>query len=165
MNFLNNKDGALMLIALVVMLFFSIWMLSCIDLANTEKKLSCYMYQSQQAQEAADGGVEWAIEEIWRRGLPSEFEEEVTLTDDIRARIKVTEKIVEPGLHPIDSEGKNDESSENEMIECRYCLKSTAVFRQSKRTLQAGILYRYSAVSPQPYESAVIEYYRWGTDI
>jgi len=168
-NAFKNEDGALMLMALMVMLLCTIWGIATIELASIEKKLSFYLFQSQQAQQAADGGVEWAIEEIWHRGLPAEFEEEVTISDGIKAQIKVTEKAEEFDCSLVDLESNNDkpqedELQENEKKKCRYCLTSTAVYNQAKKKLKVKLLYTYTASSPQPYESAVIEYYCLETD-
>lgn len=159
-----NEDGSLMLMALVLMLLGTIWGMAAIELASMEKKVSYYLVQSQQAQEAADAGAEWAIEEIWHRGLPADFAAELLIAEGITAQIEVLEKGEEFDCLPFAAEGSGekaeDESPENVKKQCCYCFTSSGVYKKAKKKIKVKVLYSYYADSPQSYESAVIEYYR-----
>ncbi|MDD2510227.1 MAG: pilus assembly PilX N-terminal domain-containing protein [Syntrophomonas sp.] len=159
MTVLKNKDGALMLMVLIVLLLCTILGIGTIELASLEKKLSYYVFQSQQAQQAVDAGVEWAIEEIWRRGLPANLEEELVISDEVKAQIRVLEKDRDFACSPANFEGNEEKLPENEKKKCRYCLTSTALYYKAEKKVKVQVLYSYTDSSPEPYESVAIEYY------
>lgn len=58
-----HEQGNLMVMAVMVMLVLVILGTAITSLAAMEKKISYYSYRKLQAQEAADAGVEWALEQ------------------------------------------------------------------------------------------------------
>jgi hypothetical protein len=63
---MTDEKGSILIIALMIF-FVSISLgMSIIKIAAMEKKISHYALNMQQAQQAADAGVEWAIEKIYQ---------------------------------------------------------------------------------------------------
>ena len=57
MNAFKNEDGALMLMALMVMLLCTIWGIATIELASIEKKLSFYLFNHNRPNKLLMAGL------------------------------------------------------------------------------------------------------------
>lgn len=168
----STEEGNLMLMTLMVLLVLSVLGTTVLRVAGMENKVSRYGVQLLQAQQAADAGVDWAIEEIWKQGLPEIFAEQVVWEDDISSQIIVSERVVE-ALTDSGSEndsgngngynGKqgNDNGNKNqaEAFECSYQFTSAGVCRGTTKEVAAEVVYTYTATDPASYDRVEIRSY------
>ena len=61
----NAESGHTMLIALMTFMIISLLGTIIVEVGNMEYKSSYYDYELQQAQQAADAGIDWATESIY----------------------------------------------------------------------------------------------------
>lgn len=62
---LSSERGNAVLIALMVLLVLTVLSTTIIEVGSMESKISRYDYEFQQAQLAADTGVEWSAEQVY----------------------------------------------------------------------------------------------------
>ncbi len=149
-----NQDGNLMFMVLMVFLVLSILGTAIIGVASMENKISHYALNVQQAQQAADAGAEWAIEQIWEEGLPEIFNEQLAIDDLIKTTIKVTDRedtVIDPG----------NSIPQSRKSECRYQFTVQSDYRAAKKKLEVEVVYSYSGTNPQQYDKVAIKSYQY----
>lgn len=151
-----NEDGNLMLMVLMIFLALSILGSAIIGVASMENKISHYAVNAQQAQQAADAGAEWAIEQIWQDGLPEIFDRQLAIDDLINTDIKVTGR--EDTV--IDSGNGNPLSRKSE---CRYQFTVQSDYRAAKKKLEVEVVYSYSGTNPLQYDKVEIKSYQYNS--
>jgi|GEM_PF-967864 len=63
---LSSQQGSAILMTLMVLLVLSVLGMGIVGVAGMEFKTSHYDYETQQAQQAADAGVDWGMENIYQ---------------------------------------------------------------------------------------------------
>ncbi|MEN6349745.1 MAG: PilX N-terminal domain-containing pilus assembly protein [Syntrophomonas sp.] len=159
-----SQEGNLMLMTLMVLLVLSVLGATVLGVAGMENKVSHYGAGSLQAQQAADAGVEWAIEELWKEGLPETFHRELVLDNSITSGIVVTQRT--GGSQAGTGNGNNgsyDSNNQAEQLECSYKFTSTGNYRGITKKVAVEIVYKYSAAAPAGYDSVEIRSYTSST--
>ncbi|MEN6326263.1 MAG: PilX N-terminal domain-containing pilus assembly protein [Syntrophomonas sp.] len=149
-----NQDGNLMLMVVLVFLVISILGTAIISIASMENKISHYTVNAQQAQQAADAGAEWAIEQIWKEGLPEIFNEQLVIDELIKTDIKVTDRedtVIDPGNGILQSRKS----------ECRYQFTVQSDYCAAKQKLEVEVVYSYSGTNPLQYDKVDIKSYQY----
>jgi len=62
---LSSEQGSLMLMTLMILMVISLLGANIIEVGSMELKISHYDFKAQQAQQAADAGVDWAAERVY----------------------------------------------------------------------------------------------------
>lgn len=149
---ISDQNGNLMLMALIVFLVLSILGTAIVSVASLENKISHYALNAQQAQQAADAGAEWAIEQLWQQGLPETYAGQLAIDDLIKTDINVTERevsVIGPG------------NGLPEKNECRYRFIVQSDYHSAKKKLEVEIVYSYSGTNPLQYDKVEIKSYQY----
>ena len=149
-----SQEGNLMLMVLMIFLVLSVLGTAIISVASMENKISHYAVNVQQAQQAADAGAEWAIEQIWKEGLPEIFNERLAIDELIKADIKVTDRadtVIDPG----------NGISQLRKSECRYRFTVQSDYHAAKKKLDVEVVYSYSGTNPLQYDEVEIKSYQY----
>ncbi|MDD2620502.1 MAG: pilus assembly PilX N-terminal domain-containing protein [Syntrophomonadaceae bacterium] len=146
-----DEDGNLMIMVLMVFLLISVLVTAVISVASMENKISHYALNEQQAQQSADAGVEWAIEEIWQQGLPQVFRAQLAIGEMIKTDVNSTAREF--------LEMRNNGNSKSQQ-KCRYQFTAKSDYCGVKKEVTVEIVYTYSGVMPVDYEQAEIMSYK-----
>ncbi len=149
---LLDENGNLILMTLIIFLVLSILGTTVISIAGMENKISRYALNAQQAQQAADAGAEWAIEQIWNQGMPESFQEELLIGDMINSRVEVTNR-----QNEVIDEG--DGTPLSVKSKCRYQFMVHSEYRGAKKELAVELVYFYSGTNhPQREQVEIVSY-------
>lgn len=141
----DNQQGAIMLMALMILMLVGVLGATLIEIGLMENKSSHYDWEAQQALQAADGGVEWGMERIY-----SELQQPANLDIETLPAL-LTCGNAEMCLAGNDGTGwvrigavvkKN--SMINELGFCTYEYTSTGSFRGARKVLTVQIIYYYT---------------------
>ena len=72
-----KNRGSITIIALIIFLALTVMGAAAIEISRAESLISNYYYKSEQAQQAADAGVDWAIERIYNQLLDCSDDEDL----------------------------------------------------------------------------------------
>lgn len=146
---MDNKGeaGSLILAALLIFLILSIIGAALLSMAAMEKRMADYVYRSEEAQHAADAGIQWSIAKIDKelRGLDIETVDDFPnnplgkTKQDIK--LKLGDDIAIAELQMIKRELSSVDDSERY---CRYSLSSCGTYRGAEKIIDAVIEYKTS---------------------
>jgi Tfp pilus assembly protein PilX len=153
-----SERGYAMLMALMVLLVISVLGTTIIGVGEMEFKTSHYDYEAQQAQWAADAGVEWAEEKIYLtlRACPTvtdvrNLSNPLTLdhsTDPVALR-SIPGQTLTPGFKVINWNSPMSMTSN----QCIFLLDCTGIYGQAQKTVRVGITYTFHLTGVQPNDT------------
>lgn len=114
-----TEKGSILIIALIILFIIMLLGMSIIRIASMEKKISYYAFSLQQAQQAADAGVEWTIEKIYHDQLGQRDSLTVEIGPELFS-CTIEDLIEEPDLNG-------------------YSFKSTGVFNGVAKTVKVAL--------------------------
>jgi Tfp pilus assembly protein PilX len=141
----DHQKGATMFMAIVIMLLVGVLGVTIVEIGLMENKSSHYDWEEQQAQQAADAGVEWGRERIYLElqqpnnlilpTLPARLlcgnAEMLLAGDDETCKANIGEVVGKPG--PI-----------NAADACTYEFTSTGSFRGARKVVTVQIVYSFT---------------------
>lgn len=143
---LSSQQGSAILMTLMVLLVLSVLGMGIVGIAGMEFKISHYDYETQQAQQAADAGVDWGMENLYQILSQAEYLTMETLpntlqldnnetsfnsgADTCNVRIENVAKITQTNSQP----GTNT---------CTYEFKSTGQFRGVSKAVTVQVVYTF----------------------
>jgi Tfp pilus assembly protein PilX len=138
------QQGGIMLMALMILLLLAVLGTAIIEIGLMESKSSHYAREEQQAQQAADAGVEWGMEKIYLElQQPSNLSAE-TLPVSLSCGNAVISLAGpdETGQAIIGEVSKI--GSGNEGGQCTYEYSSTGLFRGGRKRVTVQIIYYFA---------------------
>lgn len=139
------QQGGIMLMALMILLLLAVLGTAIIEIGLMESKSSHYAREEQQAQQAADAGVEWGMEKIYLElQQPSNLSSE-TLPVSLSCGNAVISLAGpdETGQATI-GEVVSKTGSGNEGGQCTYEYSSTGFFRGARKRVTVQIIYYFA---------------------
>ena len=139
-HIMASERGSVILMTMMVFLILSILAAAIVSAAGMEGKISHYAYRSEQAQQAADAGVEWARAEIYSR--LEEQKDQESLPDDPLDYATTMEIGTEADKARIAfSEASLIKQSSQD---CTYGFTSTGSFQGAKKAVTVQIRYSFT---------------------
>lgn len=147
-KYINNEQGFVIIMALMILMILIVLGTAVLGVASMENKVSRNVYLQQQAQEAADAGLEWAIEKLYADippGIPGDMEQnqiQGTGSEMITWKVQCTELPAQENSY-------------------RYRLISTGTFQGVTKTVEATVAFAYDdsgMVFAAPDRRGIIKY-------
>jgi Tfp pilus assembly protein PilX len=142
---LNGDQGAVLLVAVVILMLLSVLGTTMIEIGMMEFRSSHNDFEAQQAQQAADAGIEWGMENICL-----ELEQPANL---IRETLPTLLSCGNTGV-ALASNGElcgarigNVVEKVNQLGEpnwCSYEFTSTGTFRSARKAVTVQVIYYYT---------------------
>jgi hypothetical protein len=135
----HSQDGNLVLTALIIFWALLVMGTAVIKISSMEIKMSSYAFKAEQAQQAADAGVDWVVEKIYR-------ELQNHLADEVLPEVF---SFTGPDLHlgsvNIDYITRlNQTSNPEEENYCIYSVKASGFYAGAGKTVKVTVRYNYT---------------------
>ena len=130
--------------ALMILLLLAVLGAAIIEIGLMESKSSHYAREEQQAQQAADAGVEWGMEKIYLElQQPSNLSTETLPVSLSCGNAVISLASNEETCQAIIGEVVSKTGSGNEVGQCTYEFSSTGLFRSARKGVTVQIIYYF----------------------
>lgn len=142
-----REKGSILFITLIIFITLNLMGMALVKIASLESKMSEYVYKSQQAQEAADGGIEWLsiriFEELNNEENLSKPTLPVKLLGDESIEVEMPTGAGEPKALIEKVEKYGQTSVPDDINYCEYGFISTGIFQGARKIVEVKIVYSF----------------------
>lgn len=134
-----NEQSNIMLTALIIFLGLSVLGTAVLVVSSMEMKMSNYAYEAEQAQQAADAGVDWTLEKIYGE-LQNYLDEE-----ELPGSLSLANPELNLGTVNIDNVTRLKQTSNTQGDNyCIYSFNCTGIYEGAAKIIKTAVKYNFT---------------------